>query len=96
MKILITGGAGFIGSATVRYLINNTKNEVLNVDKLTYAGNLESLESVEEDFNYSFEKIDINNFSFSLIKGSYCGIFSDLICSIYSLYRFKTSVICFS
>ena len=63
MKILITGGAGFIGSATVRYLINNTKNEVLNVDKLTYAGNLESLESVEEDFNYSFEKIDINNFS---------------------------------
>ena len=63
MKILITGGAGFIGSATVRYLINKTKNEVLNVDKLTYAGNLESLESVEEDFNYSFEKIDINNFS---------------------------------
>ena len=62
MKILITGGAGFIGSATVRYLINNTKNEVLNVDKLTYAGNLESLESVEEDFNYSFKKIDINNF----------------------------------
>ena len=63
MKILITGGAGFIGSATVRYLINNTKNEVLNVDKLTYAGNLESIETVEEDFNYSFEKIDINNFS---------------------------------
>ena len=63
MKILITGGAGFIGSATVRYLINKTKNEVLNVDKLTYAGNLESLESVDEDFNYSFKKIDINNFS---------------------------------
>ncbi len=42
MKILITGGAGFIGSAVVRHIIQNTKNEVLNVDKLTYAGNLES------------------------------------------------------
>ena len=73
LNILITGGAGFIGSATVRYLINNTKNEVLNVDKLTYAGNLESLESVEEDFTYSFEKIDFFSLliflKFILLKG---------------------------
>ncbi|MBD5725115.1 NAD-dependent epimerase/dehydratase family protein, partial [Citrobacter freundii] len=42
MKILVTGGAGFIGSAVVRYIINNTADYVVNVDKLTYAGNLES------------------------------------------------------
>ena len=42
-NILVTGGAGFIGSAVVRYLINSTDNRVLNIDKLTYAGNLESL-----------------------------------------------------
>ena len=46
MKILITGGAGFIGSAVVRYIINNTNDEILNVDKLTYAGNLESLKEI--------------------------------------------------
>lgn len=43
MKILITGGAGFIGSAVIRHIIQNTHNSVINVDKLTYAGNLESL-----------------------------------------------------
>ncbi|WP_306797465.1 NAD-dependent epimerase/dehydratase family protein [Proteus mirabilis] len=43
MKILVTGGAGFIGSAVVRYIINNTNNAIINVDKLIYAGNLESL-----------------------------------------------------
>jgi len=58
-KILVTGGAGFIGSAVIRYIINNTKNSVINVDKLTYAGNLESLESIEKDERYVFEKIDI-------------------------------------
>jgi len=49
-KLLITGGAGFIGSALVRHIIDNTDYFVVNVDKLTYAGNLESLSSVEESF----------------------------------------------
>ena len=49
MKLLITGGAGFIGSAVIRHIINNTDHSVVNVDKLTYAGNLESLTSVEND-----------------------------------------------
>ena len=50
--ILVTGGAGFIGSAVIRYLLDNTKNKVINVDKLTYAGNLESLNSIEDASNY--------------------------------------------
>ncbi len=59
MKILITGGAGFIGSALVRYLINETEHRVVNVDKLTYAGNLESLKSIESSPRYNFEHADI-------------------------------------
>ena len=58
-KFLITGGAGFIGSAMIRHIINNTNHSVINIDKLTYAGNLESLESVEESERYVFEKVDI-------------------------------------
>jgi len=58
-KILITGGAGFIGSAVIRHIINNTSYSVVNVDKLTYAGNLDSLESFRNDTRYAFEKVDI-------------------------------------
>jgi dTDP-glucose 4,6-dehydratase len=59
MKILITGGAGFIGSALIRHVIGNTDHSVVNVDKLTYAGNLESLKTVETDPRYHFEQVDI-------------------------------------
>ena len=59
MKILITGGAGFIGSAVIRHIIKNTTHQVLNIDKLTYAGNLESLNDVDKDPRYQFKQIDI-------------------------------------
>jgi dTDP-glucose 4,6-dehydratase len=59
VKILVTGGAGFIGSAVVRHIINNTQDSVVNVDKLTYAGNLESLSDVSESQRYFFEQADI-------------------------------------
>ncbi|WP_417764143.1 dTDP-glucose 4,6-dehydratase [Shewanella chilikensis] len=59
MKILVTGGAGFIGSAVVRHIINSTQDSVVVVDKLTYAGNLESLVSVDKDERYAFEQVDI-------------------------------------
>ena len=58
-KIIVTGGAGFIGSALIRHIIRNTPNEVMNLDLLTYAGNLESLKEVEDSPRYHFTKLDI-------------------------------------
>lgn len=59
MRILVTGGAGFIGSALIRHLIQDTEHSVLNLDKLTYAGNLESLAEVETSDRYRFLQADI-------------------------------------
>jgi len=61
MNILITGGAGFIGSAVVRHIVNNTNHNIVNIDKLTYAGNLESLGSVKDNTRYDFVQVDICN-----------------------------------
>jgi dTDP-glucose 4,6-dehydratase len=59
LKILITGGAGFIGSALIRYFINKTNHKILNLDKLSYSGNLKSLQSIALSSNYLFKKVDI-------------------------------------
>ena len=59
--LLVTGGAGFIGSAVIRHLIANTDHKVVNVDCLTYAGNLESLADASSSDRYSFEQVDIRN-----------------------------------
>ena len=59
MKILITGGAGFIGSAVIRHIIAHTRDSVVNVDKLTYAGNLESLADIAGNPRHIFEQVDI-------------------------------------
>ena len=57
--IIVTGGAGFIGSALIRFLIKETDHRVVNVDKLTYAGNLESLSEIANNSRYHFEQVDI-------------------------------------
>jgi len=59
MKILVTGGSGFIGSNLVRLLIEEKGCEVINLDKLTYAGNAESLADLEGNPNYTFEQVDL-------------------------------------
>ncbi|MBS7662395.1 dTDP-glucose 4,6-dehydratase [Pseudomonas lalucatii] len=61
MRILVTGGAGFIGSALIRHLLNETEHQVLNLDKLTYAGNLESLATVANSPRYQFVQADIGD-----------------------------------
>ena len=58
-RILITGGSGFIGSALIRYIINQTQDSVINIDKLTYAANQSALKEVENNPRYVFEKVDI-------------------------------------
>ena len=59
MRFLITGGAGFIGSALIRHMINDTSHNIYNIDKLTYASNLDSLKSIEGNERYSFQRLDI-------------------------------------
>jgi dTDP-glucose 4,6-dehydratase len=71
MRILVTGGAGFIGSAVCRYLIESTEAEVINVDKLTYAGNLLSLAVLEKDPRYHFIQDDIGSVGIGMVFENY-------------------------
>jgi dTDP-glucose 4,6-dehydratase len=77
MNFLITGGAGFIGSAVVRYIIEHTDHRVLNVDKLTYAGNLESLDSITSSDRYLFSQIDICDYK--LLRDAFLEFKPDIV-----------------
>ena len=81
MKILITGGAGFIGSAVTRHLIKNTSHSVINVDKLTYAGNLDSLSSVALNSWYEFTMVDTSEAS-SMLE-IFCPAYELILCSAF-------------
>src|SRR3989338_3474519 len=61
MNVLVTGGAGFIGSNFIRLVLNKTKHNVINFDALSYAGNLENLKALEENSRSKFEKGDVSN-----------------------------------
>ena len=67
MKILITGGAGFIGSALIRYIIFNSHDVVVNVDKLTYAGNLSNLGEISDNPRYNFEQVSLRMNTYALL-----------------------------
>ena len=75
MKFLITGGCGFIGSNLVRYLAKNTKNQIVNIDNLTYSGNINSLRDIKYNKRYSFTKEDICNKKMSKILYQFTRIF---------------------
>ena len=76
-NILLTGGAGFIGSAVIRYVINRTNHRIINIDKLTYAGNKSSLKSIEESPRYNFFEVDICDRS--LIDKIFCDFKPSLV-----------------
>ena len=68
MNFFITGGAGFIGSTMIKFLIENTDHHIINFDKLTYAGNIETLKSVSKNKRYKFFSTIASNFYQCLIN----------------------------
>ena len=79
---MVTGGAGFIGSALVRFLIDTTDHQVLNIDKLTYAGNLLALAPISENPRYEFVQADICDAA--TMRDTIQGFSPDKICLLYT------------